>query len=213
MGDMAGLLNDMKDLGVMDKQPELVEKFSKGIFTLRDMYEQFQNVMKLGPLNKVMGMIPGIPDFLKAQSGSEDGGNRLKRFMYMMDSMTDGELDGRVDLHKTPDRKMRIAIGSGTSPMEVDMLLKCHKQFEQVVKKMGKTNLLKNDAAVNKQIARNPNQVMQQLSKAMDPRMLQQMGGAENMMKMMKQMNGMDPSQMGEMMSQMGMGGGGGRRR
>merc|ERR1719158_180931 len=92
MGDMAGLLNDMKDLGVMDKQPELVEKFSKGIFTLRDMYEQFQNVMKLGPLNKVMGMIPGIPDFLKAQSGSEDGGNRLKRFMYMMDSMTDGEL-------------------------------------------------------------------------------------------------------------------------
>ena len=38
----------------MDKQPELVEKFTKGIFTLRDMYEQFQNVMKLGPLNKVM---------------------------------------------------------------------------------------------------------------------------------------------------------------
>jgi signal recognition particle subunit SRP54 len=220
MGDMAGLLNDMKDLGVMDKQPELVEKFSKGIFTLRDMYEQFQNVMKLGPLNKVMGMIPGIPDFLKNQQ-EQEGGNRLKRFMFMMDSMTDTELDGRVDLHKTPDRVLRISIGSGTHPNEVMMLLKCHKQFEGVVKKMGKTNLLKSDQQVNKQIARNPNQVMQQLSKAMDPRMLQQMGGAENMMKMMKQMNGMDPSQMGEMMQQMGgmgggmpgMGGGGGGKR
>ena len=37
----------------MDKQPELVEKFTKGSFTLRDMYEQFTNVMKLGPLGKV----------------------------------------------------------------------------------------------------------------------------------------------------------------
>ena len=54
------------------------------------------------------------------------------------------------------------------------MLLKCHKQFEGVVKKMGKTNLLKNDASVNQQMMRNPNQVMQQLSKAIDPRMLQQ---------------------------------------
>ena len=137
----------------------------------------------------------------------QEGGNRLKKFMYMMDSMTDAELDAHVDLNKqTKDmqtRIIRIAKGSGTHPTEVVMLLKCHKQFEGVVKKMGKTNLL-NDAAVGKQISRNPNQVMSQLSRAMDPRMLQQMGGAENMMKMMKQMGNMDMSQMGDLAKMMG---------
>merc|ERR1711981_1230859 len=96
----------------------------------------------------------------------DEGGNRLKRFMYMMDSMTDDELDGRVDLNRAPSRVDRVARGSGTHPMEVQMLLRCHKQME-----------------------RNPNQVLQQLHKTMDPRMLQQMGGAQNLMNMMKQMS------------------------
>lgn len=43
-------------------QEELMEKMSKGQFTLRDMYSQFQRVMNVGPLNKVMGMIPGMPE-------------------------------------------------------------------------------------------------------------------------------------------------------
>ena len=70
------------------------------------------------------------------------------------------------------------------------MLLKCHKQFESVVSKMGKSGLMKGgDAAMAKQMQRNPNQVMQQLHKAMDPRMLQQMGGAQNLMSMMQEMS------------------------
>jgi|Transcript_21747 signal recognition particle subunit SRP54 len=151
------------------------------------MYEQFENVMKLGPLSKVMAMIPGIP-----QMGGEgdEGGNRLKRFMYMMDSMTDDELDGRVDLNRAPSRVDRVARGSGTHPMEVQMLLRCHKQFEGVVTKMGKSGLMKGgDEQMVKQMQRNPNQVLQQLHKTMDPRMLQQMGGAQNLMNMMKQMS------------------------
>lgn len=44
---------------------------------------------------------------------------RLKMFMYMMDSMTDDELDGKVDIEKSPSRVVRIARGSGTHPMEV----------------------------------------------------------------------------------------------
>jgi len=107
-----------------------------------------------------------------------------------MDSMTDDELDGRVDLDKSPSRVDRIARGSGTHPMEIDMLLKCHKQFEKVISKMGKSGLMKGgDAQMAKQMARNPNNVMQQLHKAMDPRMLQQMGGAQNVMSMMKEMS------------------------
>jgi signal recognition particle subunit SRP54 len=59
MGDVGGLMNAIKDAG-LDKQPELYQKLSQGVFTLRDMYEQFQNVMKMGPLGKVMSMIPGM---------------------------------------------------------------------------------------------------------------------------------------------------------
>lgn len=193
MGDMRGLVEQIKDTVGGDKnQPDhLMEKFNKGIFTLRDMYEQFENVMKLGPLNKVMAMIPGIPQLVGGgNSSDDDGGNRLKRFMYMMDSMTDDELDGRVDLDKSQSRLDRIARGSGTHPMEVQMLLRCHKQFERVVSKMGKSGLMKGgDANMAKQMQRNPNNVMQQLHKAMDPRMLQQMGGAQNLMNMMREMS------------------------
>jgi signal recognition particle subunit SRP54 len=66
MGDIDSLINDMKEIGIFDSKAEF-EKLTKGSFTLRDMYEELQNVMKLGPLDKVMGMIPGIPDFLKVE--------------------------------------------------------------------------------------------------------------------------------------------------
>ena len=133
----------------------MIDKFNKGIFTLRDMYEQFQMVMKLGPLNKVMGMIPGMPPWM-AQSGGPDGGNdRIKIFMYIMDSMTDAELDGNAEF--TPSRIQRISRGCGQHPEFVQVLLKCHKQFEGVVKKMGKSGLMKGgDQGMTQKMMRNP---------------------------------------------------------
>ena len=56
---------------------------------------------------------------------------------------------------------------------------------------MGKTGMMKGgDANMQKQMMRNPNQCMQQIQKAMDPRMIQQMGGSQNIMNLMKQMGG-----------------------
>merc|ERR1719183_2566125 len=94
--------------------------------------------------------------------------------------MTDDELDGRAAIGKS--RLLRIAQGSGTMPQEVTMLLANHKKMEKMVSKMGKTKLMKGDAVLNKQLKRNPKGVMQQLAKSMDPSMLRQMGGAQNMM-------------------------------
>lgn len=72
------LVEEMKDAVDETKQQEMGERLSKGVFTLRDMYEQFQSVMKLGPLNKVMGMIPGIPPWMAQSAGGQDGDNRIK---------------------------------------------------------------------------------------------------------------------------------------
>lgn len=203
MGDVRGLVQEMNNVLDKDKQPEMMDKLNKGIFTLRDMYEQFQTVMKLGPLNKVMGMIPGMPSWMASGAGGAEGDNRIKVFMYMMDSMTDAELDGKVEV--TPARVQRIARGSGQHPEYVNLLLKCHKQFEGVVKKMGKSGMMKGgDAGMAQKMARNPQGMAQQLQKVMDPKMLAQMGGAGNMMNMMKQLSGMDPKEMEKMMGGMG---------
>ena len=68
LGDMRGLVEQIKETVGDDKEKEMMEKFNKGVFTLRDMYEQFQNVMKLGPLSKVMGMIPAMIGMLMPAS-------------------------------------------------------------------------------------------------------------------------------------------------
>eukprot|EP00607_Mallomonas_marina_P007836 CAMPEP_0182418038 /NCGR_PEP_ID=MMETSP1167-20130531/2498_1 /TAXON_ID=2988 /ORGANISM="Mallomonas Sp, Strain CCMP3275" /LENGTH=506 /DNA_ID=CAMNT_0024592003 /DNA_START=76 /DNA_END=1593 /DNA_ORIENTATION=- len=201
LGDVRGLMEEIKNVVDSEDQADMERKFGKGIFTLRDMYEQFQTVMKLGPLSKVMGMIPGMPSWMSQQTaggggGGGDGGNdRIKVFMCIMDSMTNAELDGKVDF--SPSRLLRIARGSGTHPEYVQVLLKCHKQFEGVVKKMGKSGLMTGgEKMMNQRMQRNPQGVMQQLSRAMDPRMLAQMGGAGNVMNMMKEMSKMDMNQM-----------------
>lgn len=197
MGDMRGFMEEMANTlkdGGREKQEAMAARLVKGQFTLRDMYEQFQTVMKMGPLSKVMGMLPGFPSFLMGggQGGGQDEAatGKLKRFMTMMDSMTDAELDGKVDLGKSESRVNRVARGSGAHPMEVHFLLKTHAQFSQMFKKMGPMMMKGGDAGMQKQIARNPGGMMNQLQKAMDPRMLQQMGGAKGMMDMMKAIGG-----------------------
>jgi signal recognition particle subunit SRP54 len=229
-GDVRGLMDAMKDVGGADgkSQEELMEKMSKGVFTLRDMYSQFQRVMNMGPLNKVMGMMPGMPEYLVPKNGEDDSSaNRLKKFLYMMDSMTAAELDGKVDFSlaitnsTTPgsgttlaitnhssgggkggttittkkdieSRIRRIAIGSGTHPKEVKMLLLVHRQFEGMVSKMGKSGLMGKDAQQKQQqmaaqMRKNPNMIQQRLNQ-MDPRLLQQMGGRDAVAAMMQQM-------------------------
>jgi len=195
-GDVRGLMEAMKSVHDGKSQEELMEKMSRGEFTLRDMYNQFSKVMNLGPMNKLMGMIPGMPDYLVPKGGDQEATHRLRKFMVMMDSMNNAELDGKVDLHKKFDktvesRILRIARGSGCHPAEVKMLLLAHKQMEGMVTQMGKNMGGKNMQARQQQMAaqmrKNPNLINQRLNQ-MDPRMLQQMGGRENVMAMMQQM-------------------------
>lgn len=113
----------------------------------------------------------------------------------MMDSMTDKELDGKVDFSdhedvQTMSRIHRIAAGSGTHPNEVRMLLQVHKQFEGMVNKMGKSGMMGKQAqaqqqAMAAQMRRNPNFINQRLNQ-MDPKMIEQMGGREHVQKMMQ---------------------------
>mmetsp|Transcript_45248 Transcript_45248/g.106173 ORF Transcript_45248/g.106173 Transcript_45248/m.106173 type:complete len:494 (-) Transcript_45248:240-1721(-) len=197
LGDVGGLMNAIKDAG-LDKQPELYQKLSQGVFTLRDMYEQFQNVMKMGPLNKVMSMIPGMSAMM-TKGREQESQVRFKKFMTIMDSMTDDELDTEnTTKMMTDSRVLRIAQGSGSHPQHVWELLEEFKRFQKMVSKMKHLKIGKNGEMP--QMSRNPQQAMAQMGKCLDPRMLKQIGGMNGLQSLMKSMNGMDMSQfMGDM--------------
>lgn len=71
--------------------------FIVGKFTIRDMGEQMQNITKLGPLDRVVSMIPGMSG-LMPQGADKDGTKHLKKMMVLMNSMTDAELDGGEEM-------------------------------------------------------------------------------------------------------------------
>lgn len=193
LGDISGLVSIVNEAMPLDKQPELMGRLSKGMFTLRDMYEQLQYVTKLGSLQKVMSMIPGVNTDMFPPGYEKHGVQRIKRFMTVMDSMTDDELDCKKGcaLEKDLSRVIRVAKGSGTHPMAVAELLNEHKRFEKMVGKMGKAGLMKETGDMAN-LNRNPKQVLQKLQNCVDPMVLQQMGGAQNMLNMMKHMDNLD---------------------
>lgn len=208
MGDLETLVDEFKAKGIFDQNPDMIKRMSQGLFSFRDMYQQFEQVKSLGPLGRVMSMIPGLPAVQKGQE--REGQERIQRFTYMMNSMNELELDGIHDIDRS--RAERIARGSGCNLPEVGMLLQSHQKMAQMVGNLGKNKLINrtdmNDARLNQQLKRNPGAVMQKLAKSMDPKMLQSIGGPQNMLKMMQSMSGGgDGGGLAEMMKNLGGGG------
>jgi signal recognition particle subunit SRP54 len=94
-----------------EEQKAMLRRITKGDFTMRDMYDQFTQIMKLGPLSKVMSALPGpMAQMFSSMPEGMDGSERFKRFMVIMDSMTDSELDGPfADLVKDESRMRRVS--------------------------------------------------------------------------------------------------------
>jgi len=193
MGDIEGLIDKVNELK-LDENEELIVKLKQGVFTLRDMYEQFQNIMKMGPFSQIMGMIPGFSNDFISKGNEQESVARLKRLMTMMDSMNDDELDnpnGAKLFTKQPGRLNRVARGAGVSTREVQELLTQYQKFAQMVKKMGGIKGLFKGGDMAKNV--NQNQMAklnQQMAKMMDPRVLHQLGGMGGLQNMMKQFQG-----------------------
>ena len=135
MGDMAGLVEHVQSLKL--DQKDTMKHIAEGVFTIRDLRDQLGNIMKMGPLSKMAGMIPGMSGMMQGMD-DEEGSLKLKRMIYICDSMTVKELDsdGKI-LVDQPERMTRIARGSGTSVREVEDILTQHKMMAGMAKKMG----------------------------------------------------------------------------
>lgn len=87
-----------------ERQKELLKKLEEGgKFTIRDWKEQLGNVMGMGPLSKIAGMIPGMSSMFGGGQGGDDeaASLKMKRMMYICDSMTKEELDSDGSLFYT----------------------------------------------------------------------------------------------------------------
>ena len=210
MGDLVSLVDTLKDANI-NEDAEVYKRMQEAQFSMRDLQEHLQNMMKLGNMGKLMEMIPGL-GALAAGGGGENSSAAVKSFLFMMDSMSQKELDDPKPLKKlTPANISRIARGSGRSVQEVINLLRMFSQFEGVFKSMGGMNL--------KQMGQDPSaalsgrmgqQQLGQLAKALNPAALQQLGGMGGLQGMMKQLAGMDMSGMASMLGGGGAGGRGG---
>jgi signal recognition particle subunit SRP54 len=205
MGDIGGLVDTIKEAVSVEEQKEMMQRLQHGQFTLRDMYSQLQSVMKMGPLGNLMSMIPGLGNSLP-EGMEKHGVERMKKMVVIMDSLTDQELDSDKPITEM-SRIMRIAKGAGVYPEQVVELIEEHKKFSKIVGKMGKAGLMSGNMGA---MARNPNQMLNKLSSAIPQDMLNKMGGAGNLMNLMKNLEGDQGMQ--EMMKAIQGGKGTGRR-
>ncbi|MEP0827440.1 MAG: signal recognition particle protein [bacterium] len=133
MGDIVSLVEKAQQTVDMKAAARLEEKLKKNTFTLEDFYDQMQQIKKMGPLESIMGMIPGVGKALKGIQIDEKG---LTRVEAMIQSMTPEErrnpqiIDG--------SRKVRIAKGSGNSVQNINLLLKQFAAMQKMIKDMGK---------------------------------------------------------------------------
>lgn len=129
MGDMLSLIEKAEQAIDEKKAKELEEKMRKASFTYTDFLDQMEQMKKMGPLEQLIKMIPGVD--AKALENVDIDEKRMAHIEAIIKSMTVGERENRDKL--IPKRRERIAKGSGTSVAEVNALI---KQFEQMQKMM-----------------------------------------------------------------------------
>jgi signal recognition particle subunit SRP54 len=136
MGDILGLVKEAYEKFDQEETAKLQEKMEKGTFTLDDFMAQMTQIRKLGPMGKVMGMIPGMSELTK-QMGQGEGEveNQLTRMRAIYDSMN------RKERHN-PDviesaRRRRIATGAGCQTQDVSSFLKQFNMSRDMMRAVG----------------------------------------------------------------------------
>lgn len=144
MGDVLTLIEKAQSTFDATEAERLQKKLKKSNFDLDDFKGQLQQLKKMGSLESIMGMIPGMGKMMKQMQGAQPSERELKRIEAIIDSMTRAERANHSIINGS--RRLRIAKGSGTSVQEVNQLLKRFTEAQKVVKqlqKLGPKGLMK----------------------------------------------------------------------
>jgi len=132
MGDVMTLIEKAEAVFDTDQAQKAAESLQSGQFTLDDFLDQLQQVKKMGPLQGVLGMMPGLP---KEVRNAQIEDSEIAKVEAIIRSMT-------LDERRNPtivngSRRLRIAQGSGTTTGDVNNLIKQFKQMQQMMRSMG----------------------------------------------------------------------------
>lgn len=137
MGDIMSLIEKTESVYEEEEALRLQSKIMKNEFTLQDFLDQLQKIRRMGPLGKVMGMIPGMSKLqMQADFDNEEIEQRIKKVEAIINSMTPQERQHPRILKAS--RKRRIAAGSGVEVRDVNELLKQFKQMSRLMNQISR---------------------------------------------------------------------------
>ena len=136
MGDVVGLVEKVSESMDREEAEKLAAKMRKGGFNFDDLAGQLRQMRKMGGMEGILAMLPGVNAAQKQMAQANIDENLLIRQEAIIGSMTKAERLNAKLLNGS--RKRRIAAGSGTSVQDVNRLLKQFKQMNMMMKRMGK---------------------------------------------------------------------------
>src|SRR5918995_3258514 len=134
MGDVLSLIEKAEQVIDVEDAARLEEKLRNDAFTLEDFRDQLRTIRKMGPLESIIGMIPGMGNIKELAENKPDE-KQLGRVEAIISSMTDIERRNHQVINGS--RRKRIAKGSGTSVEEVNRLLKQFVEMRKMLKSLG----------------------------------------------------------------------------
>jgi len=134
MGDVLSLIERAEAAIDVEDAERLEEKIRANDFTLEDFRDQLKTIKKMGPLEQIMGMLPGMGN-LKALAENKPDDKQIARVEAIINSMTPEERRKQHIINGS--RRKRIAKGSGTSVEDVNRLLKQFVQMQKMLKSLG----------------------------------------------------------------------------
>jgi len=139
MGDIKTLIERAEEIAEGDEvDMESMDAMLSGKFTLKDMYAQFEVMNKMGPMQQVLNMMPGMGNKLP-KNASQVTEERLNKYRILMDSMTEHELTHPEVIKQS--RVKRIAKGAGMRNEDVKELLKYYQVTKKAIKGFGKRKM------------------------------------------------------------------------
>ncbi len=133
MGDVLTLIEKAEQAYDQDEAAAAADKLTKGTFSLEDFLEQMQQIKKMGPIQNLVGMLPGIPKEIR---NAEIDDREIARVEAIIRAMTPEER--RDPSIMNGSRRLRVANGSGMTTSDVNQLLKQFKEMQKMMRFLGK---------------------------------------------------------------------------
>jgi signal recognition particle subunit SRP54 len=141
MGDIVALVEKARESFEAEQSERMAKRFAKGLFNMNDLKMQLDQMLKMGGMQSIMGMMPGMGGMAKKAEAAGFDDKMLRHQIALINSMTKKER-ANPDLLQA-SRKRRIATGAGMEVSELNRLLKQHKQMADMMKKMGKGGMMR----------------------------------------------------------------------